>query len=59
MKKLIPEEGANLVGVDPHGMPGEELYLVAHYDTKEEAIRARDERLRDDSSEILHVYAAN
>ena len=36
-QRFIPKRGFNVVGVDTFEMPGEELYLIAHYDSEEEA----------------------
>lgn len=36
-EKFTPKEGFNLVGIDPHGKPGDSLYLIGHFDTKDEA----------------------
>jgi len=40
-KSLTPEEGWNLVGVDAHEEPGEELYLISYHDTRVEADAAK------------------
>ena len=36
-REFIPTTGFNLVGLDDFELPGEELYLIAHYATREEA----------------------
>lgn len=54
--RFTPEEGFNVVGVDSFERPGEALYLVGHYATREEAAaaaRAHEAR----SGDRAHVYA--
>lgn len=41
IKKFTPDKGFNLVGIDDFGMPGESLYLIEHFDTKDDAIVAQ------------------
>ena len=36
-KKFIPESGFNVVGIDTFELPGEELYLIKHYDNEKDA----------------------
>jgi len=43
-KAMTPETGYNVVGVDTFEPPGEELFLVGHYDTWEEAEAVRKAR---------------
>lgn len=54
--KFVPKEGFNLVGVDDFEEPGEELYLVGHFDSREEAEAFKAKRLKADPNEVLHVY---
>lgn len=35
--EFTPETGFDLVGIDPFGIPGESLYFIAHFETKEAA----------------------
>jgi len=41
MNEFTPETGFNLVGIDSYEMPGEKLYLIAHFDTLKEAEKAQ------------------
>ena len=45
-RNLTPTEGFNLVGIDDFEPFGEELYLVGHFATKEEAIAEQQRRDR-------------
>jgi hypothetical protein len=36
-KRVTPEQGFNVVGIDTYEMPGEEPFVIGHYDTVEEA----------------------
>jgi hypothetical protein len=38
--KMTPKTGFNVVGVDDFEMPGDELFLVGHYESKEDADHA-------------------
>jgi hypothetical protein len=38
LKFHTPDTGYNLVGIDDFELPGEMLYIIAHFDTWEEAI---------------------
>lgn len=42
MNEFTPETGFNLVGIDSYEMPGEKLYLIAHFDTLKEAEKAKE-----------------
>ena len=53
---MTPEEGFNLVGVDDYEEPGDELYLVGNYPTKEEAERVKQQRLAGNPQEVLYIY---
>ncbi|MBI1828722.1 MAG: hypothetical protein HY222_01625 [Thaumarchaeota archaeon] len=37
IKEFTPETGFNLVGIDCFEFPGEKIYLIGHFDTREEA----------------------
>jgi hypothetical protein len=55
--RFKPETGWNLVGVDTYERePGEELYLVGNYPTEGAANKAREQRLKSNPHEVLHVY---
>lgn len=54
-KKLIPESGFNVVGVDTYEKePGEELYLIAHCETLDEAKALKEKYESDDSP--VYIY---
>lgn len=55
-RQFIPKQGYGLVGLDDFERPGEELYLVGHFGSREEAEAARCQRLSDDADEILYIY---
>lgn len=41
IKKFTPDKGFNLCAIDSHGMPGDSLSLIEHFDTLEEAKAAK------------------
>ena len=43
-RELTPKAGFNLVGLDDYELPGECLYLIAHYATRKEAEAAMKRR---------------
>ena len=55
-ESLIPKSGANLVELDDFEEPGEQLSLIAHYETAEEAEEAKRERLAVRPNQVLYVY---
>ena len=56
MDRFIPREGFNVVGVDSFEEPGDELYLIGHYATREEAEAARANAERENPMEKVHIY---
>ena len=36
-RKFLPQSGYNVVGVDDFELPGEQMFLVGHYPTREAA----------------------
>lgn len=56
--ELTPDQGFNLVGFDDYEEPGDELYLIAHFDTRAEADAALRERQSADEDEVLYVYGS-
>lgn len=56
IKKFTPEEGFNVVAVDAFELAGEALYLVGHFETREEATAAAQAHERA-SGDRAHVYA--
>jgi hypothetical protein len=54
--RFIPKEGYNVVGVDDFEMPGEQLYLVGQYTTREDA-EAGLKRFQDlNPGHTAHIY---
>jgi hypothetical protein len=57
--RMTPKSGHNLVGVDTFETePGDELYLVDNFPSKEAAKAAMKKRLEADPKEVLHIYSA-
>ena len=56
MDRFIPNEGFNVVGVDSFEEPGDELYLIGHFATREEAEAARATAERENPMEKVHIY---
>jgi len=54
--RFIPSEGFNVVGVDSFEEPGDELYLIGHYATREEAEEAKAKH-KETSEDAVHIYA--
>ena len=40
-KTFTPESGFNLIGLDWFAVPGEKMFLIAHYDSLEQAEAAQ------------------
>ncbi len=57
VRALTPTTGFNVVAVDSHEKPGQALYLVGHFTTKEEAEEARVKHEKS-SRNISYIYAA-
>lgn len=55
MDRFIPSEGFNVVGVDSFEEPGDELYLIGHYTTREEAEAAKAEHEKT-TEDAVHIY---
>ena len=43
-KNLTPENGFDLVGIDYFSGPGNQLYLVEHFEMYQDALNAKKER---------------
>ena len=54
--EMIPKRGFNLVGGDEYEDPGEELYLIGHYQTRKKAEAALKVRHRANPDEVVYVY---
>jgi hypothetical protein len=55
-EKFLPKQGYNVVGVDDFEVPGEQLYLVGHFVTREEADEARKRFEERNPGHEAHVY---
>ena len=56
IREFTPDEGYNLVGVDSFEAPGEELYLIDHFATREEAEAAKARFEAENPGDKVHVY---
>lgn len=57
-EKWIPKSGYNVVGVDEMEVPGEQLFLVGTYVTREEANRALEAFQKRNPGHTAHVYSS-
>ncbi len=55
-KKLVPKQGFNVVGLDKFEAPGEELYLVDHYASRQDADKKVKEMKRLHPQDVFYVY---
>lgn len=56
-KKLTPENGFNLVGIDYFETPEGQLYLIDHFDLYQDALNAKKNRKTPDEFFILYKGA--
>ncbi|MDH3313736.1 MAG: hypothetical protein OEM28_11410 [Nitrosopumilus sp.] len=52
--KLTPETGFDLVGIDYFAEPGNQLYLVKHFELYQDALNAKKDRKNPDEYFILY-----
>lgn len=52
--KLTPESGFNLVGIDPFGPQGGQLYLIEHFERYQDALNAKKSRKNPEEYLILY-----
>ena len=52
--KLTPEAGFDLIGIDYFAQPGNQLYLVEHFEMYQDALNAKRERKNPDEYFILY-----
>ena len=57
--KLTPETGFNLVGIDYFEEPGNQLYLVEHFEMYQDALNAKKDRKNQDEYFVLYKGARN
>ena len=55
--KLTPETGFDLVGTDYFAEPGNQLYLVEHFEMYQDALNAKKDRKNTDEYFILYKGA--
>ena len=55
--RLTPESGFNLVGIDPFGTRGNQLYLIGHFERYQDALGAKKSRKNPDEYLILYPGA--
>ncbi|MCE2614809.1 MAG: hypothetical protein LVO36_02775 [Nitrosopumilus sp. (ex Thoosa mismalolli)] len=53
-KKLTPESGFDLIGIDYFAEPGNQLYLVEHFEMYQDALKAKKDRKNPDEYFILY-----
>jgi len=52
--KLTPETGFGLVGIDYFSEPGNQLYLVEHFEMYQNALNAKKDRKNPDEYFVLY-----
>lgn len=53
-KKLTPESGFDLIGIDYFAEPGNQLYLVEHFEMYQDALKAKKNRKNPEEYFILY-----
>ena len=56
-KKLTPDSGFDLIGIDYFSEPGNQLYLVEHFEMYQDALNAKKERKNPDEYFVLYKGA--
>ena len=56
-KKLTPDKGFGLIGIDYFSEPGNQLYLVEHFEMYQDALNAKKERKNPDEYFVLYKGA--
>ena len=57
--KLTPETGFNLVGIDYFEEPGNQLYLVEHFEMYQDALNAKKDRKNQEEYFVLYKGTGN
>ena len=52
--KLTPESGFDLIGIDYFAEPGNQLYLIEHFEMYQDALNAKKDRKNPDEYFILY-----
>ena len=55
-ERFLPKQGYNVVGVDDFEDPGEQLYLIGHFITRDEADDAMQRFQERNPGHTAHVY---
>lgn len=55
--RFTPESGFNLVGIDPFGSRGNQLYVIEHFENYKDALGAKKSRKNPDEYMILYPGA--
>jgi len=58
IEEMTPATGFNLVGVDEYEPPGDELFMIAHYEDKDVALAALRRTKAADPSGVYYLYSA-
>ena len=56
-KKLTPDKGFDLIGIDYFAEPGNQLYLVEHFEMYQDALNAKKDRKNPEEYFILYKGA--
>ncbi len=56
-KKLTPDKGFDLIGIDYFAEPGNQLYLVEHFEMYQDALNAKKDRNNPEEYFILYKDA--
>ena len=57
--KLTPETGFDLIGIDYFAEPGNQLYLVEHFEMYQDALNAKKDRKNPEEYFILYKGTGN
>ena len=57
--RLTPEKGFDLVGIDYFAEPGNQLYLVEHFEMYQDALNAKKDRKNQDEYFVLYKGIGN
>ena len=57
--KLTPEKGFDLVGIDYFAEPGNQLYLVEHFEMYQDALNAKKDRKIQEEYFVLYKGTGN
>ncbi|MEX0862830.1 hypothetical protein [Nitrosopumilus sp.] len=58
-RKLTPESGFSLVAIDYFSEPGNQLYLVEHFEMYQDALNAKKDRKNQDEYFVLYRGTGN